>query len=212
MIKKRSLGSDQDKPTRSSFRGHRVLGQTSPQQCAAGKKLVLRAPGPRTAHGRPVQVKSDVPLQGRRLMETAQAAVGPVSRPLSSPLTRGERPLVPPRGPACPGPRQKGTCKSPLTGPSLLHQRHFTQCLERVLRPNLTETSETLSPGNAKLTLISKQILTQNVLPSSVLEEEALRSGLSHGWRQLGRASGHALAICNEVKASRQKAGGWKPF
>lgn len=104
-MKKRSLRSDRDKPKRSSFGGHRVLDQASPQECAAGNKLVLQAPGPRTARGRPVQVKSDVPLQGRRLMETAQAAVGPVSRPhptclpLSSPLTRVESPLVPARGP-----------------------------------------------------------------------------------------------------------------
>lgn len=54
------------------------------------------------------------------------------------------------------------------------------------------ETSETVSPGDAKLTMISELILTQKGPASSVLEEEALRSGLSSGWKRPGRASGHA--------------------
>lgn len=65
-----------------------------------------------------------------------------------------------------------------------------------------------LSPGNTNLIRISEQILTLKGPPSSTPEEEALQSGLSSGWRRSGRASGHALATCGAVRASRAESTG----
>lgn len=61
--------------------------------------------------------------------------------------------------------------------------------------------------------MISELILTQKGPASSMLEEEALRSGLSSGWKRSGRASGHVrLRSAVQQELRREKARGWKPL